>query len=38
LQGTHCSLVPESNWAPRDTNPEHRRQCLRGEYYRCPNR
>ena len=31
LQGTHWSLVPESNWVPRDTNPAHRRQCLRGE-------
>jgi hypothetical protein len=30
LQGTHWSLVPESNWVPRDTNPAHRRQCLRG--------
>ena len=31
LQGTHWSLVPESNWLPRDTKPAHRRQCLRGE-------
>ena len=38
LRGTHWSLVPESNWVLRDTNPEHRRQCLRGECYRCPNR
>ena len=38
LQGTHWSLVPEFNWVPRDTNPAHRRQCLRGEYYRCPDR
>ena len=38
LQGTRWGLVPESNWVPRDTNPAHRRQCLRGQYYRCPNR
>jgi hypothetical protein len=37
LQGTHWSLVPESNWVRRDTNPAHRQQCLRGEHYRCPN-
>ena len=30
LRGTRWSLVPESNWVPRDTNPAHRRQCLRG--------
>ena len=32
LQGTRWSwsLVPESNRVPRDTNPAHRRQCLRG--------
>ena len=34
LRGTYWSLVPESNWVPRDTNPAHRRQSLRGGFRR----